>query len=512
LSPGAREGSLARLRLPPAIRSRVSRKLLLAVGGAYVAVAIAGLAWLRRATRGLAPDPWPHAALVAIALAVALAAVHVVAVDRIVRRPLRALRDAIRRARDGAWLARVPKGDDEIGELGEAFDATLNAIVDLHVQRADDALAMAAMQRELTLKAELEEQHRLLDVAHRQSEARLRELTLLAELSHALNAVLDLDALCRAVVDTVGRRLGFETFALLLADEARGDLVVRSAVGVGDRAEGSRLALGDGAGGLAAREKRVVLVSDATSDARTAVRSWLPPGAGSLLAVPLVHQEECVGVLDFWRGRPDAFGDDEIRFLRSVAGQAAMAIANARLHRRALELSVTDPLTGTLNRRGLADRLRRELDRAARFGNSFSLLMVDVDRLKKILEHQGLVAGDALLRDLARVVTARMREVDTLARYRGDKFAVVLPRAGAADALAVADAVRRDVESWSGGRVTVSVGVATYPADAPDVESLVDAADAALFAAKAAGRNAVRACAPGMREDPARPRAGGSAF
>jgi diguanylate cyclase (GGDEF)-like protein len=245
------------------------------------------------------------------------------------------------------------------------------------------------------------------------------------------------------------------------------------------------------------------------------VRSWLPAGAGSLLATPLVHQGECVGVLDFWRDRPDAFPPEDLRFLESVADLAAMAVANARLHHRAVALSLSDALTGVLNRRGLAERLRLERDRAERLSHELALAMVDVDRLKAILAGQGLVAGDAVLRDLAGVLGGELRNVDVLARYRGDKFAVVLPRTDREAALAVAEKLRRAVEdahfAAAGGPVTVSVGVATFPADARDVDGLVDAADAALLAAKASGRNAVRACAPDLRDDPAQPKGGRAA-
>jgi diguanylate cyclase (GGDEF)-like protein len=504
------------LRLPRSIRKSVARKLLFAVGVPSALVALAALAWLRAETRAVSPTLWAEIAAGAVAIALGSIAVHFVAVNVLVKKPLRALAAAMRRAREGEWLARVPvRGEDEVAQLSESFNATLKAITDLHVLRTDDQLAMASMQRELALKAELQEQHRLLDAANRQLEGRLRALAALADLSHALAATLDPDALCRAVSEAVGRRLGFTAFAMFVLDEEAGDLVVKSAFGVDGRAEGSRLAIGDGAAGVAARDKRVVLVRDVGADPRTSVRTWLPPGAGSLVAAPLLHQGELLGVLDFWRDQPDAFSEEDLRFLGSVADQAAIAVSNARLHQRTVALSLTDALTGVLNRRGLAERLRLEHDRADRFGTAFALAVVDVDRLKSILEGHGLVAGDALLRSLAQVLAGELRRVDALARYRGDKFAVVLPRADRHAALEVAEKLRAAVERAAfealprgPGGVTVSVGLASFPEDARDLDGLVDAADAALFAAKRAGRNAVRAHAAGMREDPARPQAG----
>jgi diguanylate cyclase (GGDEF)-like protein len=498
------------LRPPRAIRRSVARKLLVAVALPSTLLGLAALLWLRAETRHFAPALWSEVALAAALVGAGLIATHFVAVHVVVKRPLRALAAALRRAREGEWLARVPvRGEDEIAQLSESFNTTLKAITDLHVLRTDDALEMASLQRELGLKAELERQHRLLDAAKTTLERRVRELEILAALSHSLNGTLDVDVLCAHVADAVGQELGFRGFALLVADGERRELVVRSALGVEDRAIGARLAFGKGAAGLAAQEGEVVVVGDARTDPRMSLRTWLPEGAAALLAIPLMHQGECVGVLDFWRPEPDAFGKEEIRFLGSVADQAAMAIANARLHQRAVALSVTDPLTGVLNRRGLLERIRQELVRAGRFGHPFALAIVDIDRLKGILEGHGLVAGDAVLRDLAAVLARELRNVDVLARYRGDKFAVVLPRADRTAALTVSEKLRRAVEAAAfphGGRVTISVGIASFPEDARELDGLVDAADAALFAAKRGGRNAVRAHESGMREDPARPK------
>jgi diguanylate cyclase (GGDEF)-like protein len=421
---------------------------------------------------------------------------------------------ALRRARHGDFLHRVPvRGSDELGELAESFNATLKAITDLNVLRTDDALAMASMQRELALKDELERQHALLDDANRRLEGRIRELSILSELSRSLNAELDLDALCREVTAVVGERLGFRACALFLVDESRGDLFVKSAAGVHARAEGSRLPLGEGAAGTAALEKKVVHIRDIHSDSRTTPSTWLPQGPGSLLAVPLVRQGSCVGVLDVYRPALDAFDDEDVRFLELAAQQAAMAVANARLHERAVILSLSDALTGAANRRALFQRLDLELERAERFEHAFAVAMIDVDRFGELNEAHGHLAGDKVLRQVSEVLQDGLRKVDLLARYGGEEFAVVLARADRAAAMAAAEKMRAAVEAAGlvnagaeGGRVTISIGVAVFPDDANRIDLLVDCADAALFAAKRSGRNSVTAYAPGMREDPSRRR------
>jgi diguanylate cyclase (GGDEF)-like protein len=496
------------------VRKRLARKLLFFVGVPSMLVVLAGVAWLWAKTRETAPGLWAEvAAAVAILVAVAIA-VHFIVVEIIVNRPLREMKLALRRARHGDFLHRVRvRGSDELADLAESFNATLMAITDLKVLRTDDALAMASMQRELALKAEVERQHALADDANRRLEKRIRERSLLSELSRSLNATLDLDALCREVTALVGERLGFRAFALFLVDERQGDLFVKSAAGVEARAEGSRLPIGEGAAGTAARDKVVDRIPDIHADSRTSPSTWLPDGPGSLLALPLVHQDVCVGVLDLYRPATGAFDDEDVRFLELAALQAAMAVANARLHERAVALSLSDPLSGTANRRALFQRLELERERAERFQHRFGIAMIDVDRFGELNEAHGHRAGDEVLRRVADLLQEGLPKADLLARYGGEEFAVVFARADRDAAIAVAEKMRAAVESAAivnggaeSGRVTVSIGVAVFPDDARRIDALVDCADAALFAAKRAGRNQVRAYGPGMRDDPSRRR------
>ena len=388
------------------VRSRIGRKLLLAVGLPPLLLALAGLLWLGSATHARVWGP----ALGFLALvAGALVAIHFFAVRALVEVPLGRMVASLKRAEEYGFLLRVPvDSDDELGELARSFNNALATITDLHVRRIEDAQSMESMQRELALKAEVEAQHALADEANRRLEHRLRELTLLADLARTLSSTLRLEELVRAVTDHLGRELGYASFALMLAvekpGEARPALEVRSVFGIDPAALGSRVELGEGVAGTAAEERRRILVRDTRADARFVAQRWTQGQQGSLLAVPLVAGDACVGVLDFFRPTPDGFPDDEMSFLESVAGQAAMAIANARLHERTVRLSLTDALTGLHNRRSFFQRLGQELDRSERFSHPFAVAMIDVDHFQLLKDRAGHRAGDAALRRAAELV------------------------------------------------------------------------------------------------------------
>ena len=164
------------------------------------------------------------------------------------------------------------------------------------------------------------------------------------------------------------------------------------------------------------------------------------------------------------------------------------------------QLATRDELTGLLNRREFDRILNEEQERAKRFGHALSLLMIDVDHFKQINDAHGHPCGDAVLRELARRFGAQVRDVDRVARFGGEEFAVVLVQSDRSAAIECAERIRRSANSEPilapqnvVLRATVSVGVAALPTDGVSSASLIAAADKALYAAKAAGRNRVMA-------------------
>jgi diguanylate cyclase (GGDEF)-like protein len=492
--------------MPHLVRRTIGRKLFLAVGLPTLAVALAGVLWLRHEAATEAPSLEPAfrvAILGVLLLAGLMGLIHALAVRFLLEQPLQRLAAGLQRASRGDFLHRLEAGgDDELGALARTFNTTLAAITDLHAARIDDAAELSAMQREVALKAQLE--------------ARLNELELMHRMASALSGTWDLEALCRRVAELAAQRLPDTGFALLLADDVTRELVVRAVAQLDPAAVGTRLAPGTGLAGRAVAERYLV---QARGEEAAAALPGAPVRFASAVAVPLLHPGGCAGVMLYGRAGQDAFEEGELRLIASAALQVATVVESARLQQAMVRLSQTDTLTGVQNRRQLFARLELERERAARFGEPFALLLVDVDRFRELNEAAGHAAGDATLREVATLLQREIREVDLVARYGGEEFAVVLPRTGPAEAREAAERVRAAVEgsgfeSAPGGRLTISVGGACFPSDSRDLAVLVDCADAALFAAKRSGRNVALLHEPGMRVDPARrrdPRATGTA-
>jgi len=174
---------------------------------------------------------------------------------------------------------------------------------------------------------------------------------------------------------------------------------------------------------------------------------------------------------------------------------SALEEANALLH----ELAIRDGLTGLYNHRYFQDAMITETHRALRHNRTFSLLFMDLDNFKVYNDSHGHPKGDILLRDLSEMVSERLRRSDVLARYGGEEFVVILPETDKRVAAELAEDIRQLIESHPfpgcecqpGGKVTISVGVATFPEDGKAPMTIITAADDALYKAKHAGRNRV---------------------
>ncbi len=215
--------------------------------------------------------------------------------------------------------------------------------------------------------------------------------------------------------------------------------------------------------------------------------------SGPTVCIPLMAQGETVGLLHV--------GYDGVaipRLATEVGEILALTLANLRLRETMRNQATRDPLTGLFNRRYLEETFHRELARSGRSGQSIGVIVMDVDHFKRFNDTHGHGAGDALLKEVAGVLQRAFRTADVVCRYGGEEFVAVLPDCDVQNAVRRAEEVRVAVSALSVtyegrtlGRVTLSAGVAAYPPHGRDAESLIHAADRALYRSKSDGRDRV---------------------
>ncbi|HZY04471.1 MAG TPA: sensor domain-containing diguanylate cyclase [Anaeromyxobacteraceae bacterium] len=218
-------------------------------------------------------------------------------------------------------------------------------------------------------------------------------------------------------------------------------------------------------------------------------------GLESLRIFPLKAGEQVLGTLVLGSRRREAYGRDAVRQLEVIALQAGDALLRARLFAETEKLATTDGLTGVANHRTFQARLDEHLLASQRYGKRLSLILCDIDHFKSVNDTYGHPVGDQVLRGVARALLKEARATDLTARYGGEEFAVVMPETDAAGGRIIAERIREKVGALSFAtelgslRVTVSLGVATFPDDGRRKAELVELCDACLYHAKRSGRN-----------------------
>ncbi len=188
---------------------------------------------------------------------------------------------------------------------------------------------------------------------------------------------------------------------------------------------------------------------------------------------------------------------EEQKGLSVLAGQIGLQVNRIKLYEKIQELAITDGLTGIYVRRHLLERFQEELERSGKHKLKLSFLMIDIDHFKKCNDEYGHLVGDAVLKEIAQMSKQGLRQVDLVGRYGGEELGIVLPETTKEGARQVGEKLRKEVERYNFKaydevtKVTVSIGLATFPDDALTREELIERADQALYKAKAAGRNKV---------------------
>jgi diguanylate cyclase (GGDEF)-like protein len=239
------------------------------------------------------------------------------------------------------------------------------------------------------------------------------------------------------------------------------------------------------------RSRSLSVITDTPHRAFFADPEAVDPQVKALVCVPLVHQKETLGILFVDDGTARMLHAADLEALEILGSFAAIDISHAREHRDVTQQAETDGLTGLFNRRWFEDMLAREFQRSERHGREFSLALVDVDNFKQYNDRYGHQAGDDALAALGAAIRRAIRGTDLAARYGGDEMVIILPETRLEKAYTLfARRIKNDIESEvqavSIGRVrlTVTIGIASYPQDGVNGRDLVLAADRALLDAK----------------------------
>jgi diguanylate cyclase (GGDEF)-like protein len=328
------------------------------------------------------------------------------------------------------------------------------------------------------------------------------ELQAFNDIGRSLTSTLDVREVLELIMQKVSEVLRPGNWSLLLLDEPGRELHFEVAVGDGsERLKALRLPLGEGIAGWVAREGQPVLLEHAPADPRFSPRFDEVAGrrTGSVLAVPLRSKGRVLGAMELLNPVGQrAFDPEDLRTLSALADYAAIAIENARNFERIRELTLIDDHTGLYNARHLYRSLESEVARSRRFGRSFSLIFLDLDRFKMVNDRHGHQAGSAVLKEVGEVLRTGLRAMDVPVRYGGDEFVVLLPEADRGQAFAVADRLRRSVNDTAflaarglAVRVTASFGIATFPDDGITPEDLLRLADTAMYRVKETTRDGI---------------------
>jgi diguanylate cyclase (GGDEF)-like protein len=309
-------------------------------------------------------------------------------------------------------------------------------------------------------------------------------------LATAIRNSLELDSVLQTAADEVGRALNVHSCAVRVEGALVGREVtkyyLRSDCNMDDDSTASLLTHVESISARLSVSPESYVVDGDNSEA-------IPVLADAV--VPLIYQGNFIGLLlvrsdDMSR----VWADNELLLLHTVADQLAVAVNQAHLFAQMQQQALTDGLTGCYNRRSFELQLERDLHLATRMRQPLSLIMLDLDNFKHINDQAGHDAGDVALCMLADALRAELRAVDTAARFGGDEFVIILPQAGPEGALVVAERLRRrmaEIEVPNFGKITASLGVATFPFHASSRDTLVVAADRALYNSKNCGRNRV---------------------
>lgn len=315
-----------------------------------------------------------------------------------------------------------------------------------------------------------------LQIGAEKMQRQIRELRAVSDVASLVHSTLDLDRLSGLVIEVLTTVFEMDVCSLSIINKRTGQSIFSAERGLeGKEADSFR--------------KKVFSTE---FDAAVGMQEQ-----AFLKCLVLLDEEDMTAILYTTEEVANRLQKDDFQIMTSIATQLLVAVENVRLYELTKKYSITDELTQLYNYRYLQQELRQEVGRSKRYDRPVSLIMIDVDYFKKYNDTYGHIKGDAVLAEIAMLLKGCCREIDKVARYGGEEFAIVLPETDSTGAYIVAEKMREAIAShqFTGtgstrdARLTISLGVASYPEHASGQEDLLKAADNALYLAKNQGRN-----------------------
>lgn len=338
-----------------------------------------------------------------------------------------------------------------------------------------------------------------------------RETAQLSEMIDLLQACPNTEEACIGIADQMSKFFPYDSGSLYLYNTSR--KILDRSVAWGRPCEESMILKPEDCWGLRRGKMHIVQGGDVSQSSSECNHSLICPhvvatGPADYLCVPLVAQGEAIGLMHLRHqveetNQENAYLEEwydqyKRQRIQTITDSLSLALANLKLRSTLREQSIRDPLTGMFNRRYMEETVEREILRAKRNNETIRVIMIDIDHFKLFNDTFGHQAGDALLTALGHLFLSHVRGEDVACRYGGEEFILVMPGAKPEPTLQRAEDLREKVHNidatfhgQSLGKVTLSMGVANYPANGTTVESLIQRADQALYQAKVEGRDRV---------------------
>lgn len=334
--------------------------------------------------------------------------------------------------------------------------------------------------------------------------AQVERVSVLNDVARALGSTIEMESLLQLVHQQLSRVIPSDTYFVGVHEPCKDFIDLKMIFDGGEYFPPQRVPFGEGLGSLVIQRREPLLVRALSVERARLQTKPLVIGHARLseswLGVPMLMRDEFVGAIAVAAYKANAFGTPDIALLDNIGAQVALALDNARHHLQVEDQARRDSLTGAFNHGYLWAELTKQVESARAQGSTVSLIMLDIDHFKSYNDTYGHVKGDEVLRLIVQAIQAHIKQTDTVARWGGEEFAIILNNTAMDKAFRVAERIREtlltlpllDDAGKSISQPTVSQGIAVFPNHAHQANSLVDAADRTLYLAKRQGRDQIR--------------------